>query len=41
VVEIDGAGHALFVPGPASASIAVLAQVLAVVEAFLDRAVWP
>jgi hypothetical protein len=41
VVEIDGAGHGLFVPGPASASIAVLGQVLAAVEAFVDRAVWP
>jgi hypothetical protein len=41
VVEIDGAGHALFVPGPAAASIAVLGQVLTAVEDFLDRIGWP
>jgi hypothetical protein len=41
VVEIDGAGHALFVPGPASASVAVLAQVLMAVEDFLDHTAWP
>ncbi|MGO8959275.1 MAG: hypothetical protein ACLQFR_18190 [Streptosporangiaceae bacterium] len=41
VVEITGAGHAMFVPGPASASIAVLSRVFTAVEAFLDRAVWP
>ena len=41
VAEIDGADHAMFVPGPVSASTAVLGQVLTAVEDFLDRAVWP
>lgn len=41
IVEIDGAGHAMFVPGPASASVAVLGQVFTAVEAFLDDVLWP
>ncbi len=41
VVEIDGAGHAMFVPGPVSAAIAVAGQVLTAVEVFLDRVAWP
>jgi pimeloyl-ACP methyl ester carboxylesterase len=36
VVEIDGADHAMIVPGPLSASAAVLGQVMDAVEAFLD-----
>ena len=41
VVEIDGADHGLFVPGPLSASTAVLGQVMTAVESFLDDVVWP
>jgi hypothetical protein len=41
VVEVDGADHGMFVPGELSASAAVLAPVMSVVELFLDQAVWP
>jgi len=39
VVEIEGADHGMFVPGPLAASAAVLGQVTAAVEDFLDR-IW-
>lgn len=41
VVEVDGADHGMFVPGPLSASAAVLGQVMDDAERFLDRIVWP
>jgi hypothetical protein len=41
VVEIDGADHGMFVPGPLAGSATVLAQVIAAVEEFLDHVVWP
>lgn len=41
VVEVAGADHAMFVPGPVSASVAVLGQVMDAVESFLDEVVWP
>lgn len=41
VIEIDGADHGLFVPGPLSRSAAVLGQVVTAFEDFLDRTVWP
>jgi pimeloyl-ACP methyl ester carboxylesterase len=41
VVEIEGADHAMFMPGPLAASVSVLGQVLKAVEEFLDHAVWP
>jgi predicted alpha/beta-hydrolase family hydrolase len=41
VVEVDGADHAMFVPGPLAACTAVLGEVLTAVESFLDHAVWP
>lgn len=41
VVEIDGADHGMFVPGPLAASAAVLGQVATAVEDFLDSCVWP
>jgi hypothetical protein len=41
VVEIDGADHAMFVPGRLAASVAALGEVLTAVEDFLDHAVWP
>jgi hypothetical protein len=39
VVEIDGADHRMFVPGPLAASAAALGQVITAVEDFLDRLV--
>lgn len=41
LVEVDGADHGMFVPGPLSASAAVLGQVTTAVEQFLDQVVWP
>jgi hypothetical protein len=41
VVEIDGADHAMIVPGRLAASAAALGQVITAVEDFLDNAVWP
>ena len=41
VVEVDGADHAMFVPGRLADSAAVLGRVITAVEDFLDHAVWP
>ena len=41
VVEISGADHALYVPGPVSATAAVAGPVADAVEHFLDGHVWP
>jgi pimeloyl-ACP methyl ester carboxylesterase len=41
VVEIDGADHALIVPGRLAESAAALGQVITAVEEFLDHVVWP
>jgi hypothetical protein len=41
VLETDGADHGLQVPGPMTASIAVLGQVIAAMEHFLDAISWP
>ncbi|MGH3264836.1 MAG: hypothetical protein ACRDNS_22920, partial [Trebonia sp.] len=41
VVEISGADHGLFAPGPLKESAAVLAEVSTAVERFLDQVVWP
>jgi hypothetical protein len=41
IVEIDGADHGMFVPGPLVTSAAVLGQVITAVENFLDHIVWP
>jgi pimeloyl-ACP methyl ester carboxylesterase len=41
VLEIDGADHGLYVPGPLAASAAVLGLVVTAVEQFLDQMVWP
>ncbi|HYA52461.1 MAG TPA: hypothetical protein VEG33_14975 [Streptosporangiaceae bacterium] len=41
VLEVDGADHGMFVPGPLSQSAAVLGQVATAVENFLDHHVWP
>jgi predicted alpha/beta-hydrolase family hydrolase len=40
VVEIEGADHQLFVPGPLAASATVLGTVATAVERFLDGVVW-
>lgn len=41
VLEVEGADHGLYVPGPLTESIAVLARVAVAVEAFLDAIDWP
>ncbi len=41
VVEISGADHGMFVPGPLAESAAVLGGVATAVERFLDDIVWP
>ena len=41
VVEIDGADHAMVVPGRLTESAAVLGRIIAAVEQFLDEFVWP
>jgi pimeloyl-ACP methyl ester carboxylesterase len=40
-VEIDGADHAMIVPGRLAESAAALGQVITAVEDFLDNVVWP
>lgn len=37
LLEIDGANHGMYVPGPLAASAAVLGQVATAVEEFLDQ----
>ena len=41
VVEIDGADHAMVVPGRLTESAAVLGQIITAVEDFLDHVIWP
>jgi hypothetical protein len=41
VIEIDGADHAMVVPGPLAACTRVLGEILTAVELFLDHTVWP
>jgi hypothetical protein len=41
VVEVAGADHGIFLPGPLAGSAAALGQVITAVEDFLDRHVWP
>jgi pimeloyl-ACP methyl ester carboxylesterase len=38
VLEVDGADHGMVVPGPVSASVAVLAQVVEAMDEFFDAA---
>jgi hypothetical protein len=40
VLEVDGADHGMYVPGPLAASTAVLGQAATAVETFLDTVVW-
>ena len=41
VLEVEGADHGMYVPGPLTESIAVLSQVVVAVEEFLDAIGWP
>jgi len=41
VLRVDGADHGMYVPGPLTASIAVLARVVVAVEDFLTEIAWP
>lgn len=41
VLEVEGADHAMFVPGPLAGSATVLGRVATAVEQFLDTCVWP
>jgi hypothetical protein len=41
VRQVPDADHGMYVPGPLTASIAVLAEVVVAVETFLDRIGWP
>jgi len=41
VLEVEGAGHGMLVPGALSASAAVLGRVTTAVEDFLDHVAWP
>jgi hypothetical protein len=41
VLEVENAGHGLYVPGPLINSIAVLGEVVVAVEKFLDGIGWP
>ncbi|WP_328383443.1 alpha/beta hydrolase [Micromonospora zamorensis] len=41
VLEVAGADHGMYVPGPLTESIAVLSRVVVAVEGFLDEIGWP
>ncbi|HEX7745881.1 MAG TPA: alpha/beta hydrolase [Micromonosporaceae bacterium] len=41
VLEVDGADHGMYVPGPLAGSAEVLGRVATAVEGFLDDVVWP
>ncbi|MEV4352251.1 alpha/beta hydrolase [Actinoplanes sp. NPDC049596] len=41
VLEVPTADHGMFVPGPLTDSIAVLARIVVAVEDFLDEIQWP
>jgi pimeloyl-ACP methyl ester carboxylesterase len=41
VFEVPGADHGMYVPGPVTASIGVLAEVVGAVTEFLDEIGWP
>jgi hypothetical protein len=41
VLEVEGADHGMYVPGPLTDSIAVLGRVVTAVEEFLDAIGWP
>ncbi|MGA3538676.1 hypothetical protein ACK8GE_05180 [Micromonosporaceae bacterium DT194] len=41
VLEVPGADHGMYVPGPLTDSIAVLGRIVVAVEEFLDAIDWP
>ena len=41
VLEVEGADHGMYVPGPLTDSIAVLGHMVAAMEEFLDAIDWP
>jgi hypothetical protein len=41
VLAVEGADHGMYVPGPLSASIEVLGEVVVAVERFLETIEWP
>jgi hypothetical protein len=41
VLEVEGADHGMYVPGPLTNSIVVLGRVVAATEEFLDAIDWP
>jgi hypothetical protein len=41
VLEVQGADHGLYLPGPLSDSIALLGRVVAAMDGFLDAIDWP
>jgi pimeloyl-ACP methyl ester carboxylesterase len=41
VLEVEGADHGMYVPGPLTDSITVLGRVVTAVEDFLDMINWP
>jgi hypothetical protein len=41
VLEVEGANHGLYVPGPLTDSIAVLGRVVLAIEEFLETVAWP
>jgi pimeloyl-ACP methyl ester carboxylesterase len=41
VLQVDGADHGMYVPGPLTDSIDVLARVVVAVELFLTEIAWP
>jgi hypothetical protein len=41
VLEVGGADHGMYVPGPLTDSVAVLGRVVVAVEEFLDTIGWP
>jgi hypothetical protein len=41
VLEVEGADHGMYVPGPVSESIAGLGHVVTAMEGFLDAVAWP
>jgi hypothetical protein len=41
VLEVEGADHGMYVPGPLADTIAVLSRVVVAIEEFLDTIAWP
>jgi hypothetical protein len=41
VLEVEGANHGMFVPGPVTNSTAVLGRVVTAMDEFFDTIGWP